>query len=104
MFIIVFSENAKKDVKLLNKRFPKAMEKLYSLLAEIEQHPTEGTGKVERLKGYGENLVYSRRIDSRNRLVYAVVNSVVKVFVVSAFGHYDNKADWEEELHKLSDE
>ena len=61
MYTIVFSEDAKKDLKELNKRSPQAVSKLSKLLDEVREHPRTGTGQVEQLKGY-DGSVYSRRI------------------------------------------
>ena len=51
MYTIVFSEDAKKDLKELNKRSPQAVSKLSKLLDEVREHPRTGTGQVEQLKG-----------------------------------------------------
>ena len=61
MYTIIFSEDAKKDLKALSKKAPQALPKLSKLLEEIKVHPRTGTGQVEALKGYDGN-VYSRRI------------------------------------------
>lgn len=87
MYRIVFSEDAKKDLKELNRKAPQAVAKLSKLLDEIREHPRTGTGQVEPLKGYGGN-VYSRRITREHRLVYRIYEEVVEVLVLSAFGHY----------------
>lgn len=87
MYRIVFSEDAKKDLKELNRKAPQAVAKLSKLLDEIREHPRTGTGQVEPLKGYGGN-VYSRRITREHRLIYRIYEEVVEVLVLSAFGHY----------------
>ena len=56
-------------------------------IEELQQHTRTGTGQVEPLNGYDGN-VYSRRITSEHRLVYRVLDDVVEVLVLSAFGHY----------------
>ena len=88
MYRIVFSEEAKKDLKELNRKAPWAVAKLSRLLEEIREHPRSGTGQVEQLKGYGGS-VYSRRITKQHRLVYRVLDDVIEVLVLSAFGHYE---------------
>ena len=84
---IVFSEDAKKDLKILQRRAPLAIPKLLQLLEELREHPRTGTGQVEALKGYDGN-VYSRRITKEHRLVYRIYDDVVEVLVLSVFGHY----------------
>lgn len=59
--------------------------KIYTLLNELTEHPTTGTGKPELLK---QNLTgyWSRRINKEHRLIYEVLNK--KVIIYSAKGHY----------------
>ena len=66
MYTIVFTEDAKKDLKELNKKAPQAVSKLSKLLDEVREHPRTGTGQVEQLKGY-DGSVYSRRITNYKR-------------------------------------
>ena len=87
MYNIVFTEDAKKDLKELNNKAPQAVSKLSKLLDEVRGHPRTGTGQVEQLKGY-DGSVYSRRITKEHRLVYKIYDEVVEVLVLSAFGHY----------------
>jgi toxin YoeB len=87
MYQIVFSDDAKKDLKELYRKAPWAVAKLSRLLEEIREHPRTGTGQVEQLKGYDGNI-YSRRITREHRLVYRIYEAVVEVLVLSAFGHY----------------
>lgn len=87
MYTLVFTEDAKKDLKELSKRAPLALEKLSKLLEEVREHPRTGTGQVEQLKGY-DGSVYSGRITKEHRLVYKIYDEVVEVLVLSTFGHY----------------
>ena len=87
MYTIVFTEDAKKDLKELNKKAPQAVSKLSKLLDEVREHPRTGTGQVEQLKGY-DGSIYSRRITKEHRLVYKIYDEVVEVLVLSTFGHY----------------
>ncbi len=87
MYTIVFTEEAKKDLKKLQKKDPQSISKLAKLLDELKEHPRTGTGQVEPLKGY-DGTVYSRRITKEHRLVYKIYEMVVEVLVLSAFGHY----------------
>lgn len=87
MYSVVFSEDAKRDLKELSKRAPYALSKLAKLLDELRDHPKTGTGQVEPLRGH-DGSVYSRRITKEHRLVYKVYDDTVVVLVLSAFGHY----------------
>lgn len=87
MYAVVFSEDAKKDLKELHKKAPLAVSKLSKLLVELQEHPRTGTGQVEILKGY-DGTVYSRRITQEHRLVYKIYENDLTILVLSAFGHY----------------
>ena len=87
MYVIRFSDEAQKDLVLLQKKAPTAMKKLRALLAEIAEHPRTGTGQVEQLKHF-KSETWSRRITREHRLVYEIHEEYVRVLVISAFGHY----------------
>ena len=65
------------------------IKKIYRLFEELKEHPKTGTGKPKFLK-YEPNI-WSRRIDDKHRLLYTVENDTVTVFVLSLWGHYDDK-------------
>jgi len=87
MYAIEFTEDAQKDLQLLQRKAPNAIDKLVKLLAELRQHPRTGTGQVERLKHY-RNETWSRRITQEHRLVYEIHEDKILVLVISAYGHY----------------
>lgn len=68
----------------------KTLIKILSLLEELREHPTTGTGQVEQLKG-NLNGYWSRRIDKKSRLIYTIEEAQVKVLVISMKGHYEIK-------------
>ncbi len=65
----------------------KNLKRINQLVKEICRTPFEGLGKPEPLKG---NLTgfWSRRIDEKHRLVYAVEETTV--LIISCRGHYEN--------------
>lgn len=73
----------------------KISEKIHKLLESIEEKYDYGIGKPERLKGYKERFIYSRRIDDKNRLVYEVHLSlqqqIISITILGLKGHYDNR-------------
>lgn len=89
-YSVEIKEQAQQDLKALRKNEPAAYQKALVLIAELYDHPKTGTGKPERLKGGGGTL-WSRRITQKHRLVYDIFESVVRVDVLSAYGHYDDK-------------
>ena len=84
----VFSEDMAKHI---NSGQKKIVERILNLIEEIKQHTITGTGKVESLKGKGERLVYSRRIDDKHRLVYEIFEEEKLVVLAAAYGHYKDK-------------
>ncbi len=90
MYAVELTEDAKKDVLLLQRQAPGALKKLAKLLAELREHPRTGTGQVEQLKHF-ENETWSRRINREHRLVYEIHDDKVLVLVIASFGHYDDK-------------
>ncbi|WP_442795259.1 Txe/YoeB family addiction module toxin [Pelobium manganitolerans] len=87
-FNLSFSPQASRDIKRIKNSGDKAlMKKLVSLLNEIAEHPTTGTGKPEQLKHY-RMPTWSRRISKEHRLVYSIENDIVTVLILSAYGHY----------------
>lgn len=87
MYVIEFTEDARKDIIVLQKHSPQAIVKLYRLIDELREHPRTGTGQVEQLK-YFQNETWSRRITREHRLVYEIHDNEVLVLVISAYGHY----------------
>jgi toxin YoeB len=64
----------------------KTLQKINALLLSIARDGGHlGEGKPEHLKGLN---AYSRRIDAKNRLVYALDPS--SIIVLSCRGHYDD--------------
>ena len=70
MYRIVFSNDAKKDLKELSKKAPQAVKKLSKLLEEIQEHPRTGTGQVEPLKG--QEVADPARNINRSRTTYSL--------------------------------
>ena len=85
-----FADQAKEDLARLKRDEPLAYRKAATLLAELRLHPRTGTGKPEALTG-GRAGQWSRRINRRHRLIYEIQDAVVKVYVLSSWGHYNDK-------------
>jgi toxin YoeB len=87
MYRLVFTDDATKGLAMLQKKAPEAIKKLTALLNEMKEHPTTGTGKIEKLKHYQEET-WSRRINREHRIVYRVHEDEVEVLILSVYGHY----------------
>jgi len=81
-----FSKQASKDIDFHKKSGNKTiLSKLATLLTEITENPTKGTGKPEQLK-YNLSGLWSRRINREHRLVYEIKSD--SILIHSAKGHY----------------
>jgi len=88
---LIFRKQAQKDIDSYKKSGNQILlKKISQLLSEIIENPYFGTGKPERLK-FQDSNIWSRRIDSKNRLIYTVEDNIVTVEIISAKGHYDDK-------------
>jgi toxin YoeB len=88
---IVFTPKARKDLDFWIKSGNKGiLNKIYSLIQDIQIHPYEGIGKPEQLK---HNLTgrWSRRINQEHRIIYKIVdeNTIEILNIISLKGHYE---------------
>ena len=90
MYKIDFTEKAKEDLAKLKKNEPHSFRKASKLLAEIVEHPETGTGQPEQMK-HNLSGCWSRRITSKHRIIYRILEEVVIVVILSSYGHYEDK-------------
>lgn len=92
--LIKWDIQAQQDYKFFLKD-KKIIEKVKKLLESVEGNYHYGIGKPERLKGYKERILYSRRIDDKNRLIYEVVQddqkNLISINILRLKGHYNDK-------------
>ena len=81
---------AKEGLAKLKQNEPKAFDKARALLHELNEHPKTGTGRPHQLTGDRQGQ-WSRRITRKHRMVYEIEQDILKVLVLSAYGHYDDK-------------
>lgn len=88
---IEFSQKAKADLEFWLKSGNKTiLNKIYSLIEDIQLHPFEGIGKPEPLK-YNLSGKWSRRINQEHRLIYEITNeNTIEILdILSLKGHYE---------------
>lgn len=91
IYEIELSEDALADIEKHKKSGDKKLlQKIDTLLNELRENPTTGTGKPEKLKHY-KIPTWSRRISGKHRLVYRIQDEKVVILVLSFWGHYDYK-------------
>lgn len=66
------------------------LNKISKIFFDLENTPFTGIGNPEQLK-HGLSGLWSRRINSKDRIIYSVNENLVLVEVVSAMGHYSDK-------------
>jgi toxin YoeB len=90
-YTLRFSKTSLEDIERHKKSGDRAtLKKIEELLNELKEHPTTGTGQPEKLK-HDLAGMYSRRINKKHRLVYAINEQVVTVQILSAWAHYGDK-------------
>ena len=90
MYSLKFLQEAEEDLKKLKRNEPKAFQKAVNLLNELVEHPKTGTGHPEPLRG-DRTGQWSRRITSKHRMVYEILETEVIVLILTAYGHYEDK-------------
>jgi toxin YoeB len=91
IYTIFLSKKAEEQLELFKKTGNKPqLKKIKKLLDELETHPETGSGNPEKLK-YELSGYWSRRIDSKNRMIYSINNYSVVVTILSVQGHYLDK-------------
>jgi toxin YoeB len=86
--LFTFSLKAKEDYQYFEKHSPKSLIRIAKLLEAIAESPFEGIGKPKQL-GHHFSGAWSRRVDTRHRIVYAVENG--QIYIISLRGHYGDK-------------
>jgi len=91
IYILKLTPIAIEDIEFHKKSGDKAtLKKLAILFNELTEHPKTGTGKPEEMK-YIFAGCWSRRINSKHRLVYRIDNEIITVIILQARGHYSDK-------------
>ena len=83
--IKVFSNAAWEDYLYWQTQDKKTLRRINQLIKDIERGPFEGLGKPEPLRNNLSGL-WSRRIDSKNRLIYEISGDNLKLY--SCKDHY----------------
>ena len=90
VYNVIVTEDAQYDLKKLLHSEQSAYKKAIKLIGELYKHPRTGTGKPEPFSGNRAGQ-WSRCISKKHRLVYEIRDMEVVVFVLTAYGHYDDK-------------
>jgi toxin YoeB len=86
-----FTKTALHDIEKHKKSGDKpTLNKLSKLLNELILNPKTGAGQPEMLKNELKGY-YSRRINKKHRLIYAIKDDEVIVLILNAYSHYGDK-------------
>jgi len=83
---IIFTKNSWEYYTSWVNEAKKTLQKINTLIKDIQRNPFEGKGKPEPLK-YDLAGFWSRRIDREHRLVYRFENN--EILIYSCRYHYD---------------
>lgn len=86
--MITWTSNAWEEFTSLQDKDRKTIKRIIKLIKDIERNGYTGIGKPEALKGDLSGL-WSRRIDSKNRIVYKIDEDTVRIYQCGS--HYGDK-------------
>ena len=90
MMDITFSPEAQEDYNYWKENNSKIVARIKQLLEDMSKHPYIGIGKPEKLK-YELSGKWSRRINEKHRIVYAVNESENDIYVLALRYYYTKK-------------
>ena len=85
---LTFTEEAWDDYLYWQRQDKKTLNRINTILKDINRNPFDGIGMPEPLKGNMSGY-WSRRIDSKNRIVYRVCNGSIELMQYCR--HYNDK-------------
>lgn len=87
---IIYTDEAKQDMSFWVKSGNQSIiKKIKILLKDIQQNPFSGLGKPKALK-YDYQGKWARRIDSKNRIIYEIIEKENIIYVHRLKGHYED--------------
>jgi Txe/YoeB family toxin of toxin-antitoxin system len=87
MYKIIFNNKTKKN--MVNLKRSKYYNYANELIKEIEINPFNTISSLEKITN-DEEIFYSRRINSKHRIVYQVDKDKREVVIYELWGHYDS--------------
>jgi toxin YoeB len=89
VYTIILSKKAMKVLEKITKNKMLSI-KLQEIFDELKTNPYSPYFKFEKLR-FNNSGLYSKRLTKKDRKVYSIEDSIVKVNVISLLGHYDDK-------------
>ncbi len=85
IYKVIWTPESQKDLNYWRNLDKAKIEKIIALIKSIQINPKQGIGKPERLK-YKDKNIWSRRIDTKHRLVYEIDKQ--EILVIQCRFHY----------------
>lgn len=89
-YTIRVSHGVDKVIAKWKKSNPDLFKKYRRIFEELLEHPKNGLGHPEPLKG-GKDMTWSRHVTAHDRIIYDVYEDTVEVYVLEVEGHYNDK-------------
>lgn len=90
MYKVITTKAFDDDLQKLKRGDTKVYRKALEFIREVYSTPKSGLGKPKPLKGTPDGR-WSRRLSQKHRFVYRVLEEEKEVYLLSAYGHYDDK-------------
>lgn len=87
MYKVILNNKTKKDV--VNLKRSKYCDYANQLIKQIELNPFNTFSGLEKITN-DEEIFYSRRINSKHRIVYQIDKNKREVIIHELWGHYDS--------------
>lgn len=84
----IWQDDAWQDYLYWQKQDKKILKRINQILKDIDRNKYQGIGKPEALSGNLSGF-WSRRIDSKNRIVYRIINNQIEI--AQCGSHYRDK-------------
>ena len=88
IYKVLILKKADEDLDFFRKSDRKSYLKCFDLVRTISENPREGIDKPEKLK-YFEEVVWSRRVNHADRMIYTIYEKEKEIDISSFKGHYD---------------
>lgn len=90
IYEVAYSSRIDKIIAKWKKSNPILFKKFRTVIEDISVHPRSGIGHPEALVGGGD-VIYSRHITAKDRIIYQIYDDKVLVLVIELEGHYNDK-------------
>jgi toxin YoeB len=84
----IFEKSYCRDLLKIKREDPAILKRIAELISSVCNNPRVGIGHPEQLKDMKPQIVWSRRITQKHRLVYEINDKDGCVIFTDCYGHY----------------